>query len=235
MAANNLLENKMQSAIVNRATQSVTIINQSFGWMFIGLLLTAFSSYLVISSQTLSNAILSNSIVFFILAIVEIIIVFVLSAKIQSMTYAEAVSTFLVYSFLNGLTLCSLFIIYTGTSIVTAFLVTSLVFGIMALYGYSTKRDLTTIGNLAFMALVGIILASLVNLFFENNALSYILSFLSVIIFVGLTAYDTQKIKQMESYTDNKNLGILGALTLYLDFINIFINLLRIFGKQRED
>jgi len=226
----------MATILTNRTTLAeVTTINQSFGWMFVGLLVTTISALLITSSQILTNAIFNNIFIYFGLIIAELIVVFVLSAKIQSMTFSEAVMAFLLYSFLNGLTLSSIFIVYTATSIVTTFLVTTIVFGIMAIYGYTTKRDLTSIGNLAFMALIGVIIASLVNLFLKSTTFSYILSYLSIAIFIGLTAYDTQKIKEMESYSDNKNLGILGALTLYLDFINIFLNLLRILGRQRED
>jgi FtsH-binding integral membrane protein len=226
----------MATTLTNRANLGiVTTINQSFGWMFVGLLVTTLSSLLITSSQTLTNAIINNNFIYFGLIIAELIVVFVLSAKIQSMTFSEAIMAFLLYAFLNGLTLSSIFIVYTATSIATTFLVTTIVFGIMAVYGYTTKRDLTSIGNLAVMALIGVIVASLVNLFLHNTLFSYILSYLSIVIFIGLTAYDTQKIKEMESYSDNKNLGILGALTLYLDFINIFLNLLRILGRQRED
>jgi FtsH-binding integral membrane protein len=226
----------MATTLTNRANLAeVTTINQSFGWMFVGLLVTTISSLLITSSQTLTNAIVTNSIIYFGLIIAELIVVFVLSAKIQSMTFSEAVAAFLLYSFLNGLTLSSIFIVYTATSIVTTFFVATVVFGIMAIYGYTTNRDLTAIGNLAIMALIGVIVASLINLFLKSNTFSYILSYLSIVIFIGLTAYDTQKIKDMESYSDNKNLGILGALTLYLDFINIFLNLLKILGRQRED
>src|ERR1700733_13505482 len=226
----------MATILTNGTTLGeLTTINQSFGWMFVGLLVTTLSSLLITSSQTLTNAIVNNNIIYFGLIIAELIVVFVLSAKIQSMTFLEAVFAFLLYSFLNGLTLASIFMVYTATSIVTTFLVTTIVFGIMAVYGYTTNRDLTSIGNLAIMALIGVIVASLVNLFLKSTIFSYILSYLSIVIFIGLTAYDTQKIKEIESYSDNKNLGILGALTLYLDFINIFLNLLRILGRQRED
>jgi FtsH-binding integral membrane protein len=225
----------MQRTLTNRASTQITTINQSFGWMCVGLLVTAASTLYIASSQRLMNALVTNNFIFFGLAIAEIIIVIVLSAKIQSMTFPEAVGIFLLYSFLNGLTLSSIFLVYTGTSIFSTFLITAVVFGIMAVYGYTTHRDLTTIGNLAFMALIGVIVASLVNLFLKSSTFSYILSYLSIVIFIGLTAYDTQKIKEMESYSDNQNLGILGALTLYLDFINIFLNLLRVLGRGRDD
>jgi FtsH-binding integral membrane protein len=226
----------MAIAIQNRISLlQIRTINQSFTWMCIGLIITALSSLFIASSSTLVAAVNSNSFVFFGLIVAELIIVAILSFKIRSMTFEEAIASFLIYSFLNGLTLSSIFLIYTGTSIVSTFFITAVVFGVMALYGYTTKRDLTTIGNLAIMALIGIIISSFVNLFLQNSAFSYILSYLSIAIFIGLTAYDTQKIKAMGTDADNQNLGILGALTLYLDFINIFINLLRILGNRRDD
>ena len=158
-----------------------------------------------------------------------------MSAKVRSMTFEEAAGAFLVFSFLNGLTLSSIFLVYTETSIVSTFFITALVFGVMALYGYTTKQDLTSIGSLAFMALFGLIIAFIINAFLQNNALSYVLSGFSILIFVGLTAYDAQKIKQMGSYSDNENLGILGALTLYLDFINIFLDVLRFLGRSSRN
>ena len=225
----------MQITVGQRTVPYVQTINQSFLWMFVGLLVTTLSSLFVVSSQSLMNAIYSNSIIFYGLIIAELALVFFLSLRITKMSYATALISFLIYSVLNGATLSTIFLIYTGASIVSTFLVSALVFGVMAFYGFTTKRDLTTIGNLAVMALFGVIIASLVNIFLKNDAFSYILSYLAVAIFIGLTAYDTQKIKQMESYSDNQNLGILGALTLYLDFINIFLNLLRIIGRRRSD
>jgi FtsH-binding integral membrane protein len=216
------------------STSQTTILNQSFGWMFIGLIVTGLSSYFVAASPALTSAISNNNVVFFGLLIAELVMVAVLSSKIRSMTFVESVVSFLVYAFLNGLTLSSVFIVYTGQSIVTIFFVTALMFGVMALYGYTTGRDLTSLGGLALAALVGIIIASLVNFFVKSDAFSYVLSVITVLVFIGLTAYDTQKIKQMETFSDNHNLGILGALTLYLDFLNIFLNLLRLFGRAKE-
>jgi len=213
----------------------LTILNQSFGWMCIGLIVTGLSAYFVASSPTLINAINDNVFTYFVLIAVELILVAVLSAKVRSMTFEEAAGAFLVFSFLNGLTLSSIFLVYTETSIVSTFFITALVFGVMALYGYTTKQDLTSIGSLAFMALFGLIIAFIINAFLQNNALSYVLSGFSILIFVGLTAYDAQKIKQMGSYSDNENLGILGALTLYLDFINIFLDVLRFLGRSSRN
>lgn len=225
----------MQLAI-NRdiSVTHINVINQSFLWMFIGLITTGVASLIVVSNQTLVAAIYSNSIVFFGLIIAELALVFFLSLRITKISFGTAVMSFCVYSLLNGVTLASIFLIYTATSIASTFFITALVFGVMAFYGYTTKRDLTSIGNLAFMGLIGVIIASVVNMFLKNNMFSYILSYLSIAIFIGLTAYDTQKIKQMESEVDIKNLGVLGALMLYLDFINIFLNLLRILGRRRD-
>lgn len=213
---------------------AVNTLNQSFLWMFIGLLVTGGSAYLVSSSHSLTNDLYSNGILLFGLIIIELVLVFFLSARIRTMSFATAALCFLIYSLLNGITLSSIFIIYTATSIAVVFLVSALVFGLAALFGSITKKDLTTIGGLAFIALIGIIVGWVVNIFLKSSGLDYILSFLAVIIFIGLTAYDTQKIKELETTSDNQNLGILGALMIYLDFINIFLNLLRLFGSERE-
>lgn len=216
------------------ASSAVDTVNQSFGWMCVGLIVTAFAALFISSSATLIDTIYSNSLVFFGLMILELIIVWVLSSRVLSMSYEEAVAAFLIYSFINGVTLSSIFLVYTSTSVVSAFFITAAVFGCMTVYGYVTKRDLTSVGSLAFMALIGLIVASVVNLFLNNSAFGYILSYLSILIFIGLTAYDAQKIKQMGEYSESRNLGILGALTLYLDFINIFLDVLRLFGSERK-
>jgi FtsH-binding integral membrane protein len=213
----------------------VNAMHQSFLWMCIGLILTAFSSVFIAGSPALIATIYGNSLVFYGLIIAELALVFFLSLRITHLSFGAALLSFLVYAVLNGVTLASIFLVYTGTSIASTFFISALVFGVMAVYGYTTKRDLTTIGNLAFMGLIGIILASLVNFFLKNDTFSYVLSYLAVAIFIGLTAYDTQKIKQMAQNSESQNIGIIGALTLYLDFINIFLNLLRILGKRRND
>jgi hypothetical protein len=209
-------------------------VNQSFAWMFGGLLLTALASFIVASNNAMANLILNNNIVFFGLIIIELVLVFFLSLRVQRMSFGAALTTFLVYSVLNGLTISAIFFVYTASSIAVCFLISALVFGVMALYGYTTKRDLTSIGNLAFMALIGVILASVINLFLNSTALGYIVSYIAIVIFVALTAYDTQKIKRMAESGASENMGVWGALALYLDFINIFLNLLRIFGRQRD-
>jgi uncharacterized protein len=218
----------------NTSIAQVSVLNQSFAWMFAGLVITAFSSLYVASNTSLMNAIYSNSILFFGLILIELGLVFYLSLRIMKMSFGMAISSFVAYSLLNGVTLAAIFVVYTSTSIASTFFTAALVFGAMAVYGYTTKKDLTAIGSLAFMALIGVIIASIVNFFLKSSMFSYILSFITVIIFIGLTAYDTQKLKKIGSGGAlSQNLGVLGALMLYLDFINIFLSLLRIFGRQR--
>jgi len=149
-----------------------------------------------------------------------------------------AITVFMVYSILNGLTMSVIFLVYTSSSISTTFLITAGTFGAMSLYGYYTKKDLTSIGNMAMMALIGIIIASIVNIFLQNEMMYWIISYLGVAVFVGLTAYDTQKLKEIGSRgfaneEGMEKIAILGALTLYLDFINLFLFLLRIFGDRK--
>ncbi len=226
----------MNYSITHSTTANgTTVINQSFIWMCVGLVVTCFSSLFVVSNQSLYSAIYSNNMLFFGLIIAELALVFFLSLRITTMSYMASLLSFVAYSVLNGITLSSIFLIYTGTSIASAFFVCAVLFGIMALYGYTTNRDLTTIGNLALMVLFGIIIAALVNIFLHNDLFGFILSCISVIVFTGLTAYDTQKIKQLAYTSESQNLGVLGALTLYLDFINIFLNLLQIFGRRRDE
>jgi hypothetical protein len=174
---------------------------------------------------------------FFGLIIVEVILVMFLSARIAKMSPALATTMFLGYSALNGVTLSVIFLIYTQESIATTFIVTAGTFGLMSLYGYTTKRDLTTIGNLLIMGLVGFLIGTVVNLFWANSTLYWILTYGGIIVFIGLTAWDTQKIKRwLAEATDEtsiRRISILGALMLYLDFINLFLLLLRIFGQRR--
>jgi FtsH-binding integral membrane protein len=211
----------------------VSILNQSFAWMFVGLVLTALSSLFVASNPPLINGLMSNPILFYGLIFAELGLVFYLSLRITKMSFGAAIASFVGYAILNGVTLASIFLAYTATSIASVFFISALVFGGMALYGYTTKKDLTAIGSLALMALIGVIIATIVNIFLKSTALNYVLSYLTVVIFIGLTAYDTQKLKNMHSTSMSQNLGVLGALMLYLDFINIFLSLLRIFGRSR--
>jgi FtsH-binding integral membrane protein len=208
------------------------IVNKSFAWMFVGLMCTGVMSFVLASNAAFVNLISSNMLVFFGLILVELGLVFFLSARIQRISYGTALTCFLLYSLLNGVTLSAIFLIYTANSVAVTFLITGVLFGVMALYGFTTKKDLTSIGNLALMALIGVILVSVVNLFLQSDTLTYVISFVAIAIFIGLTAYDTQKIKRMAESGASENMGILGALTLYLDFINLFLNLLRLLGKR---
>lgn len=218
------------------ATRQRAIISQVYAWMTAGLLVTGAIAMFVASSQTLTSLILGTPL-FFVLILAELGLVWFLSARIGKMAVSTATALFLAYSALNGLTLSVIFLAYTSASIATTFFVTAGTFGAMSLYGYVTKRDLTTIGNLCFMALIGFLLASLVNIFLASESLYWILTYLGILIFVGLTAWDTQKIKQMSQAASNETEGqrvaIFGALHLYLDFINLFLLLLRILGRRR--
>lgn len=210
-----------------------------FGWMFIGLIVTAITAFVTVSSPTILATILTNNIYWIGLLIAEVVLVIVLTARIHKMSKTTATITFLLYSFVNGLTLSTIFLVYTFSSISSVFFITAGMFGVMALYGYTTKKDLTRIGSILFMALVGLIIASIVNIFWLNDTFSFIVAAIGVVIFVGLTAYDVQKIKVMASEIRTENdfiekFAIIGALTLYLDFINLFLKLLRLFGKSRD-
>lgn len=190
------------------------------------------------SNSRLMEAIFSNSFLFFGLLIGELLLVGYLAIAIKKMSAATATIVFIAYAALNGLTFSMIFLLYTSSSIASTFAITALTFGAMSVYGYTTKTDLTTIGNIMFMALIGLILASVVNIFFNNPLLYWITTYAGVIIFVALTAHDTQKIKKMNvlgnSGTDeDKKEAVMGALTLYLDFINLFLFLLRIFGRRK--
>ena len=206
--------------------------------MSAALIITAVTSYFVISSQELLVMIFGTRFVFMGLIIVELLLVGSLVGFIKKITTTLATAIFVGYSILNGLTLSVVFLAYTGGSIASTFLITAGTFGVMSFIGYTTNRDLTKIGSLLYMALIGIIIASIVNFFMHSTMLYWITTYIGILIFVGLIAYDTQKIKNMnvgndESTDSYKKGAIIGALALYLDFINLFLLLLRIFGRRR--
>ena len=212
-----------------------SVMRRVYGKMFLGLLATALTSVLVLSNQTLMNIFFSNPIAFWVLAAAELGLVFFISARIDKLQTGTATALFYLYSVLNGVTLTPIFIIYTGSSIAFTFSITSVTFGAMALYGYFTKQDLSKFGAILFMALIGLIVCSIVNIFLGSDTMGWIISIAGVAIFVGLTAWDSQKIKRMAEMTDPGQAGkvaTMGALMLYLDFINLFIYLLRIFGSR---
>ncbi|AKE58288.1 Bax inhibitor-1/YccA family protein [Citrobacter farmeri] len=226
-------------SIVQARSGLQTYMAQVYGWMTVGLLLTAFIAWYAANSSAFMELLYTNRIFFFGLVIAQLAVVFVLSGLVNRLSAGVMTTLFMLYSVLTGLTLSSIFIIYTASSIASTFVVTGGMFGVMSLWGYTTKRDLSGWGNLLFMALIGIILASLVNFWLKSEALMWAVTYIGVVVFVGLTAYDTQKLKNIGEQIDvrdSSNLrkySILGALTLYLDFINLFLMLLRILGNRR--
>ena len=208
-------------------------------WMTLALVITAVTAYGVATSPALMTTIFTNKILFFGLIIAELALVWGISGAINRLSLATATLMFIAYSVINGATLSVIFAAFSTTAIVKTFVVTAGTFGAMSLVGYFTKKDLTSMGKLLFMALIGIIIATIVNMFIASSGLDLIISYLGVLIFVGLTAYDTQKIKHMLSMAPDaseqmQKYALLGSLTLYLDFINLFLYLLRIFGSNRN-
>ncbi len=222
-----------------RVEASTVFLAKVFNWMAIGLGVTGVVAFLTASTGLALTIVASP--VFFILVIAELGMVFYLSARIEKIRAATATGLFLAYSLLNGLTLSTIFLAYTRTSIGATFLITAGMFGAMAVYGLVTKRDLSGLGSFMFMGLVGIILASIVNIFLKSTSLHWTISVIGVLVFVGLTAYDVQKIKQMgeqgimaQGESAIRKGAVIGALALYLDFINLFLMLLRFFGGSRD-
>ena len=213
------------------------LMRKVYVWMTLALVITGFTAYGVANSPGVLQAIYTNPVIFWGLIIAEFALVIGVSAAINRLSLTTATLMFVLYSVINGAMLSSIFLVYTQSSITTVFFITAGTFGAMALVGYTTKTDLTTMGKYLFMALIGLIIATLVNLFLKSSGMTMILSYVGVLIFVGLTAYDSQKIKEMllqapDAGEGAQKLALLGALTLYLDFINLFIYLLRIFGKR---
>ena len=219
------------------AERATAFLRKVYGWMCVGLGVTAVVATAVASSPTLVRAIFGNPILFFGLIIGELGLVFYLSARIQKLEATTAAALFLVYSALNGATLSLILLRYTGTSIASTFLVTAGMFGALAIYGSTTKRSLAGVGQFVFMGLIGIIVASLVGFFWHSPALQFTISVIGVIVFTGLTAWDAQQLKVMAAAVPEGRVGsiaIVGALKLYLDFINLFLFLLRLFGGRRD-
>ena len=206
--------------------------------MTLALVVTGMTAYYVASSPAILYAIVSNQIAFWGLFIGELVLVFVLSSRIMSLSFVTASLMFVIYSIMNGVFFSFILLAYTEQSIATTFLITAGTFGAMSLFGFVTKRDLSAMGRILFMLLIGLIIATVVNIFMKAEGLTLILNYAGVVIFVGLTAYDTQSIKQMlQEHGDKEGaekIALLGSLSLYLDFINLFIYLLRFFGESRK-
>jgi FtsH-binding integral membrane protein len=215
-----------------------SFIVRVYGWMTLGLVVTALAAFYTLSQENLLRAVLTNTWLFIGLMFVELALVIILTAWIGKLTVMTARVGFIGYSALTGVTLSIVLLIYTASSVAQVFFITAGIFGVMSAYGYLTKRDLTSIGNLLLMGLIGLIIASVVNLFLASGVVDWALSIIGVIIFVGLTAYDTQRLKRMAAQLESEGevvekASIIGALALYLDFINLFLRLLRLFGKRR--
>ena len=213
------------------------LMRKVYVWMSMALVITGLTAWIVAHNASLLQLIYGNSATIWILFAVEIGLVIALSAAIHKLSLPVATLMFIVYSVLNGAVLSSIFLVYTMSSIATVFFITAATFGAMSVFGYVTKKDLSSIGKFLMMALIGLIIATVVNLFMKNSGLDMIISYAGVLIFVGLTAWDTQKIKQMclqapDTGESMQKLALLGALSLYLDFINLFIYLLRILGNR---
>jgi uncharacterized protein len=221
--------------VVNEFVRSV------YNWMSIGLALTGFVALYISSNDALMRILFSNPLLLIILIIAQLGLVFSVSGMVHKMSAGTATSLFVLYAALNGVTLSFIFLAYTQASIVSTFFICAGTFVGCSIYGWTTKRDLTSFGGFLMMGLIGIIIASLVNMFIQSNAMTMIISYIGVLVFVGLTAYDTQKLKNMaltqpagvDAGVVRKG-AILGALSLYLDFINLFLMLLRIFGQSRD-
>lgn len=219
--------------------EQASFMTKVYGWMSLALLVTGVVALYVASSPAIAAAIFGNQLVFWGLIIGEFLLVGYLSAAVHKMSATTATAVFIGYSALNGLTMSFIFLLYTAESIGSTFFITGATFAIMSIYGYVTKKDLTAIGSLLIMALIGIVIASVVNLFFQNEMLYWITTYAGILIFTGLIAYDTQKIKEMniignEGTEEDRKEAVMGALSLYLDFINLFLLLLRVFGRSRD-
>ena len=233
----------MQDSLRTRSVDSVSAEQQRFmvrvyNWMTAGLAITGFMAFYVSNNETIMNIIFGNPIMPIVLMIAQIGLVFWLASRVMQMSVSQATGVFMLYAGLTGVTFSFIFVVYTSAYITSTFLVTAGTFGAMSLYGYTTKKDLTSWGSFLFMGLIGIIIASVVNMFMQSSMMHTIITYAGVLIFVGLTAYDTQKIKEMnilgnEGTDEDTKEAISGALSLYLCFINLFLMLLRLMGDRR--
>ena len=225
---------------INNAEQLVQrkFLTKVYGWMSLALLLSCITAFIVANSPFLINLVFGNKIGFPLLAIGEIVLVWWLSASIRKISTMTASIAFLAYSVINGATLASIFYVFSLDSIIVVFLVSALMFIGMSLYGVFSKSDIMSFGRYFSMAIIGLIVASVINIFLKSSGFNWVISIVTVVIFTGLTAYDTRKMILVSQQADGSDMfqkaSIIGALELYLDFINIFLALLRIFGKSRD-
>jgi uncharacterized protein len=219
------------------AARITSFLGKVYGWMFLGLLVTATTAAVVASSTPLIEALILNRLVFWMLILGQLGLVIFLSARVSKLSPVTAGALFILYSATVGITTSVILLVYTGASIVSTFVITAGMFGALALFGTFTKRSLAGVGQFMFMGLIGLILAMVVNLFWQNDALYFVISVIGVLVFTGLTAWDAQRMKQMAVALPDGRVGayaVVGALSLYLDFINLFFFLLRLMGGRRN-
>ena len=231
--------NEKESSRWASSTTLPVLMRKVYTWMTLALVITGVTAWGVAHSPAILQMIMTNKILFFGILIGELALVWGVSAAINRLSLTTATLLFVLYSVLNGVTMSFIFLAYTYESVASVFLITAGTFAAMAFFGYFTKTDLSSIGRILFMALIGLIIATIVNIFLKSSGFGMILNYLGVLIFVGLTAWDTQKIKQMLSMAEDtgetaQKVALMGALSLYLDFINLFIHLLRIMGNSRN-
>jgi FtsH-binding integral membrane protein len=220
-----------------RDVRVTAFLSKVYGWMFLGLLLTAGTAVTVASSPALINTLILNRPILWILILGQLGLVIYLSARVNKIAPATAAILFLLYSAMVGVTTSTIFLVYTGASIVSAFVIAGGMFGTMAVFGSLTKRSLAGVGQFMFMGLIGLIIASIVNIFWFNDMLNFVICVVGVLVFTGLTAWDAQRMKQMAVALPDGRVGtyaVVGALTLYLDFINLFFFILRLLGGRRN-
>ncbi len=232
----NLAEDQQRKVVTFESTVA-SAMRQVYLWMTFALVISGLAAWMVASNEAWMQAIYNNSVLFYVLIFLELGLVIGISAGINRLSPVAATLLFIIYSIVNGVTLSYIFVVYAASTISSVFFITAGTFAAMAVIGYTTKKDLSGIGRFLWMALIGLIIATLVNIFVKSEGLYMILNYVGVLIFVGLTAYDTQVIKGMLQEAEGneeviQKIGIIGALTLYLDFINIFIKLLAIFGRR---
>ncbi len=223
------------TAQVADASYVSRIMKRVYLKMFLAMIVTAITSFVCMNVPAVFYTLMTHSGLYFGLLIAEVVLVFVLAGALHKLSSPVATLIFYVYSILNGVVLSAILAAYTASSVFSTFVITAAVFGTMTIYGYVTKSDLSRVGTFLFMALIGLVICTIVNIFLKSTAMEWVISFAGVVIFIGLTAWDTQKIKQMAAMTDGSQAGKLatiGALSLYLDFVNLFLYLLRFFGNR---
>ncbi|MBS7375690.1 MAG: Bax inhibitor-1/YccA family protein [Muribaculaceae bacterium] len=229
----------MENELRNTAAVSLTnsVMRRVYFKMFLAMIVTAVTSVFVAGNEAILTLIFSSRVAPIVLLVLQVGVVLILSGRIQKLSTGTASLLFYLYSVLTGVTLSVILLVYTASSIAQTFFITAAVFAAMSIYGYFTSNDLSRFGSIMFMALIGLIVCSLVNMFLKSSTMDWIISFAGVLIFIGLTAWDTQKIKYMTAYSDESMVGkiaTIGALNLYLDFVNLFLYLLRFFGDSRD-